>query len=207
MSNPFVLKEVSLPNKDAGAKMADSNPQLIDVVSSFKKIREIGDYLAMNDGDKFFGNSNTGNVYDMDYGILELFLGWTSAAGSLPYSVFGSWVKNTEATANSVTGAKEDTGYIAGATLGSTKKQWDWSVAYDYRHVKADAVVGQFNDSDFLGGNTGGKGHRVSGALKVHKNTTLVATFFLVNKYDASHGSKAGQKYNRFQFDVKVKVK
>jgi hypothetical protein len=40
--------------------MDDSNPQLNDVVASFKKIRAIGDYLAANDGDNF-----SGNRYDM----------------------------------------------------------------------------------------------------------------------------------------------
>lgn len=166
-------------------------------------------YSEWNSGSpKFFGNSNTGSTYDMEYTILEAFWGWASKVGALPYSVFGSYVKNTKAKANATTGDEEDTGYILGATVGKTKKQWDWAAAYDFRHVKADAVLGQFNDSDFLGGNTGGKGHRLSGALQVHKNTTLVATLFLDNKYDASHGSsKAGKKYNRLQVDLKIKVK
>lgn len=159
-------------------------------------------------GSKFYGNSNSSSMYDMNYGILEVFLGWASQIDDLPYSVFGSWVLNTEATANSMTGDEEDTGYIAGATVGKTKNQWDWAVAYDYRHVKADAVLSQFQDSDFLGGYTGGKGHRVSGALQVHKNATFVATWFLDNQYDGSHSSgKAGKNYNRLQFDLKVKVK
>ncbi|MFC1760494.1 putative porin [Planctomycetota bacterium] len=158
----------------------------------------------------FYGNDNSGGgtpVYLMDYKLLELFLSWESAFGSLPYSVFGSWVQNMDAIANSVTGDKEDTGYIAGVTLNKPQKQWDWQLAYDYRQVKADAVVGQFTDSDFFGGNTGGKGHRVSGGLQLQKNTQLVATFFIDNEYDASHGADTGKKYNRIQLDLKVKFK
>jgi hypothetical protein len=196
---------------------AVGNPStLVGGIGYFDYISLEGQQMLSNEwssgSNTTFGNDfitiGSNKVYRMDYNLLELFLGWKSKVSNLPYSVFGSGVMNVDAKANTVTGDKEDTGYIVGATLNKTKKQWDWSLAYDYRHVKADAVVGQFNDSDFLGGKTGGKGHRVSGTLQVHKNTKLVATLFLDNKYDASHGSsKVGKKYNRLQVDIKVAVK
>ena len=163
---------------------------------------------AWGGGNKFFGNSASGNSYDMDYKILEFFLEWHSKLMNMPYSAYGFFVSNTDAKNNATTGKKEDSDYNIGATLNKAKKQWDWQVAYDYRDVKADAVVGQLNDSDFLGGSTGGKGHRIAAALQLAKNTQLALTHFFANKYDASQGtSKEGKKYNRLQIDIKVKVK
>ena len=42
-----------------------------------------------------------------------------------------------------------------GATLNKAKDPGSWQFEYDYRDIQADAVVGKFNDSDFVGGGTG----------------------------------------------------
>ncbi len=160
--------------------------------------------------DKFFGNDNTGKggVYRMNYQIVESSLGWQSVIAGMPYSVYAAGVINVDAITNSVTGDKEDTGYNVGFSLNEAKKKWDWQLSYDYRHVKADAAVAQFNDSDFLNGNTGGKGHVVAGFLQLAKNTQLGVSCYINNKYDASHGpTKAGKKHERLRIDLKVKFK
>ncbi len=56
MKKSYISKEISLPSKNSPPNFKASNHYLTDVVASFKKIRELGDYLAINDGNKFSGN-------------------------------------------------------------------------------------------------------------------------------------------------------
>jgi hypothetical protein len=144
----------------------------------------------------FFGNTAApGNVYASDYDLIELFVEFGTAMGTLPVAVFGDWVKNTVASTD------EDTGWLVGATLNKAKDPGSWQFDYNYRKVKLDAVVAQFNDSDFVGGGTGGKGHRFSFAHQFTKNVVGGLTYFL-DEYD---GRKDDANYDRLQADVVVK--
>jgi hypothetical protein len=85
--------------------------------------------------------------------------------------------------------------------LNKAKDPGSWQFDYNYRKVKLDAVVAQFNDSDFVGGGTGGKGHRFSFAHQFTKNVVGGLTYFL-DEYD---GRKDDANYDRLQADVVVK--
>jgi hypothetical protein len=144
----------------------------------------------------FFGNTAApGNVYASDYDLIELFVEFGTAMGTLPVAVFGDWVKNTVASTD------EDTGWLVGATLSKAKDPGSWQFDYDYRKLELDAVVAQFNDSDFVGGGTGGKGHRFSFAYQLTRNVVGGLTYFL-DEYD---GRKDDANYDRLQADVVVK--
>ena len=146
---------------------------------------------ALYDSD-FFGNSNTGSAFDNDYDIAELFVQFDTKAGNMPISVYGNFVKNT--TAN-----KHDQGYLIGTVLNKAKKPGSWQAGYEYRDLEADAVVGTFTDSDFIGGGTNGKGHKIIGAYQLAKNLQAAVTYF-VNEYGNDNTD-----YNRLQLDIKLK--
>jgi hypothetical protein len=74
---------------------------------------------------------------------------------------------------------------------------------YDYRDLQADAVVGQFNDSDFVGGGTGGKGHRFNLVYQLAKNVQASLTTYL----STITRTATDVDYNRLQADVVVKFK
>jgi len=144
----------------------------------------------------FFGNTAApGNVYASDYNLLELFAEFGTEIGKLPVAVYGDWVKNTAASTD------EDTGWLIGGSLNKAKEPGSWQFDYDYRKIDLDAVVGQFNDSDFVGGGTGGKGHRFSFAYQLTKNVVPGLTYYL-SRYD---GRKDNADYNRLQADIVVK--
>jgi hypothetical protein len=46
--------------------------------------------------------------------------------------------------------------------VNKAKKQGSWNFRYNYREIEADAVLGTFSDSDFIGGGTDGKGHELN---------------------------------------------
>jgi Putative porin len=145
-----------------------------------------------------FGNSGmTGNpdAYESDFDLLEFFVEYGTEIGGTPVAVWGDWVKNMVAVSN------EDTGWLIGGRINKAKDPGTWEFSYDYRDLELDAVVGQFNDSDAIGGGTGGKGHRFGFAYALAKNTQAALTYFA----GEFNGRNANEDYDRLQADIKLK--
>ena len=88
-----------------------------------------------------------------------------------------------------------------GATINKAKDPGSWQFEYDYREIQADAVVGQFNDSDFVVGGTGGKGHRFGFSYVLTKNVVPA-----INYYAAQYWGRNDDKdYGRLQVDIVLK--
>jgi len=144
-------------------------------------------------GTRFQGNANAGGLYLSDYDVAELFGEYAFDLNSKPAAIYATYVKNTSAS----TGA--DTGWLIGTKYGKCKEPGSWELSYDYRDVEADAVLGAFSDSDFIGGGTDGKGHRFGYTYQLAKNLQGALTYFLNEK-----GSQETD-YNRLQADLVFK--
>jgi hypothetical protein len=129
-------------------------------------------------------------MYSNDYDLAELFGEYGFKYGDKPAALFANYVKNTVASGG------DDAGWLIGGKLGKCKAPGSWQVSYDYRELDADAVLGAFNDSDFIGGGTNGEGHRFNFAYQLAKNLQGALTYFLDQKADDDHD------YNRLQADV-----
>jgi len=149
-----------------------------------------------DDPDEFFGNSNAGGVFTSDYDLLELFAEFGTELAGLPVAAFGDWVHNSVAVDES-----EDTGWLVGAIVNKVKKPGSWQFEYDYRDIELDAVVAQFNSSDFIGGGTGGKGHRFSFTYQLVNNVAMALTWY-DNQFQ---GRNDDVDYDRVQADLLVK--
>ncbi|MBN1360880.1 MAG: putative porin [Sedimentisphaerales bacterium] len=136
-----------------------------------------------------------GNTWASDYTLIELFAEYTTKVFDLPFSVFGDWVHNVDAITD------QDTGWLVGTTINKAKDPGSWQFSYDYRDLEADAVVGAFTDSDFIGGGTGGQGHRFAFAYQVAKNVQAALTYFL----DTIDRSGPDLDYSRLQADLVLK--
>jgi len=130
-----------------------------------------------------------------DFDILEVFAEYGTKLGALPAAVFVSWVKNSSAVTS------EDTGWLAGTKLGKAKASGSMEFVYDYRDLERDAVVGAYSDSDFLGGATGGKGHRFGINYQLARNVQYAMTYF----HDESTLQDPDLDYRRLQADLKLK--
>ena len=151
-------------------------------------------YLPLyDDGDSFGNWTNIDGEYEYGFNIWEVFADYTFKAGEQPVVVYGNYLQNTEAD-------EEDTGWIFGVKYGAAKNIGDWDAEYNYRMLEANAVVGAFCDSDFAGGGTDGKGHKVKFGYQVAKNAKLGLTYF-VNEL----GADGGDDYNRLQLDLETK--
>lgn len=158
-----------------------------------------------NDPGEFFGNTRidadpdpveTDFVFASDYDLFELFLELGTEVAEMPVLAFGDWVRNTVAVDDD-----EDTGWIVGAQLNKAKEPGSWQFAYDYRDLERDAVVGQFSSSDFLGGGTGGQGHRFALAYMLARNVAASVTYY-DNEF---HGRNDNVDYDRVQVDLGLK--
>jgi len=150
-----------------------------------------------DDGDAFFGNTQApGDVFASDYDLLELFAEFGTQVRGMPVTVFGDWVHNSVAVDEA-----EDTGWLVGGILNRAKDPRSWQFEYDYRDIELDAVVGQFTNSDFIGGGTGGQGHRFAFSYVVAKNVVAALTYF-DNQFK---GRNDDEEYDRLQADVIVK--
>ncbi len=149
-----------------------------------------------NNPGEFFGNTNVGGVYAGDYDLFELFIEFGTQFQGLPVAVFGDWVRNSVAAASG-----EDTGWLVGVQVNKAKDPGSWQFEWDYRDIELDAVVGQFNDSDFIGGGTGGQGHRFAFGYMLAKNVASTLTYYR-DKFD---GRNDDVDYDRLQADITVK--
>jgi len=144
--------------------------------------------------DEAFGNTFTTiggeSYYTNDYDILEGFAEYGFQIGERPAAVFGNYVQNTAASTS------EDEGWIIGCKFNKAKKPGSWELSYDYRDLEADAVIGVFSDSDFIGGGTDGKGHRFGLRYQLAKNLQADLTYFLNER-----GSN-DDDYRRLQADL-----
>jgi hypothetical protein len=140
----------------------------------------------------FLGNTaTTTGKYAYGYDIVEGFVEYGTKIGGFPVAVYGDYAHNTSAPSGN------DNAWLIGTTFNKAKDPGSWQIGYDYRDIDSDAVVGQFNDSDFDGGGTGAKGHRFNFTYQLAKNFQFALTYFLDVKKDADK-----DEYHRLQADL-----
>jgi len=106
-------------------------------------------------------------------------------------TVYADYVQNL--------GAKDhDSGYVFGSKLNMS----DWSLGWAYQDIEADAVYAVLTDSDFGGGGTDSKGHKLSTSYAFNKKVKIGGTLFL-NDRNVDFGTE--QDYTRFMLDLSVK--
>jgi hypothetical protein len=144
---------------------------------------------------KWFGNNvnAAGTGYATDFDILEVFGEYGFKLNEMPVVVFGSYVDNLAAN-------KQDKGWLVGCSLNKAKDPGSWALSYNYRDLEEDAVVGQFSESDFIGGGTDGKGHVFSGQYQIAKNLQAALTYYLNTIKNSDDDS-----YRRLQADLILK--
>lgn len=184
-----------------GAQLGTMLPLTGDV----KLVAGAGYYRFNTEGKgTFFGPANAfwGNSFDpatstylYNYEEIEGFAELNFKLAGLPASFFVDYVVNTDADDN-------DTGWVAGVQLGEAKGKGSWQLGYAWQALEADAVFAGLTDSDFAGGVTDNKGHRIQGSYALTDKWILGLTY-LINESLVDTGP--GLDYNRFQLDMSFK--
>jgi len=146
---------------------------------------------TLYDSSDSYGNSvDSSGLYLNDYDLFEGFAEYGFDVSDMPVAVFGNYVQNTAAKTS------EDTGWLIGCKFNKAKEPGSWELSYNYRDLEADAVIGVFSDSDFIGGGTDGKGHQFGGKYQIAKNLQAGLTYF-INERGVDDDS-----YRRLQADL-----
>lgn len=190
--------DLSLYGIQAGLKHSwDKDTYLLGGLGyyAYDEVKGMADLDRDSAKKKFYGNSNNGTYYTGGYKMTNVFAEYAMMYGEMPVSVFGDYVKNNVAVSNG------DTGWLIGGKLNKMKKAGSWEVSYDYRELQKDAVLGIFCDSDFIGGGTGGRGHRFGVGYQITDNVQTGLNYFMNTK----NVNNVHQDYDRLQADVVVK--
>ena len=145
----------------------------------------------------FFDGDAQGNLLDSDgnylsgFELLEGFAEYAFALNDAKVTLFADYVNNLEAD-------DLETGWAVGANM----KQNKWQVGYAYQDLEADAVLGTWTDSDFIGGGTDGKGHVLSAGYSLTSKISLKGTLFL-NERNMDVGNE--EDFRRLMLDVSFK--
>jgi hypothetical protein len=160
----------------------------------------------------FFANSTNGNsTYTAftcqrllsDFNVVNALAQLEVPIGAYPLTFFVDYMQNDKAGVNSVAGSKLDSAYAVGATFNRASNPKTWEVGVVYQQTEADAVFGQFHDSDFGDGRTDTSGFVVKGAYAPAANWTISGTLFL-NELNNDAGSAITRDldYKRLQLDL-----
>jgi len=146
-----------------------------------------------NHGDSFGNSVDNGGEYLYGFNEAEVIFECRPAGILEKATVFADYV------ANVARDAEDNTGWLAGVSYGACKAPGSYEINYTYRRLEKNAVVGAFTDSEFIGGGTGGEGHKVNFGIQLAAKTKAALSYFL-NQV----GLEDGKEYHRFQLDINV---
>lgn len=136
-------------------------------------------------------------VYLYDYNLTQAFGLASFDIGQMPANVFFEYIMNSDASDN-------DTGWALGASIGQAKNRGEMQFSYYYADKQADAMLGLLTDSDFGGGGSDARGHRLHFTYGMSKTWAIGAQYF-INEVDVASGSKSD--YDRLMIDMQWKWK
>ncbi|MFO7761076.1 MAG: putative porin [Desulfobia sp.] len=136
----------------------------------------------------------------------------------LPFSVFGSYIVNLDADIDDLIdrgsdyagsnpgglltygGDDRDKGWLIGFDLGNKKKKGDWYLQYWYQELEDYAFPAVFVDSDFHGGGTNNRGHKLHARYFFTDHIYAQTTGYLTEREDESKDGKKDE--DRIQMDI-----
>jgi len=159
-----------------GLRFKDDSKVVFGQLSSKFKIGNAKTLLGATVYDYSNEDSVLGTIVDdgndtTEFGLYELF-GSVSLKTQLPIKIYGQYVQNSDA--NGIND-DDDTAWL----LGFGTKYNKWKFDYNYRETELNAVSGEFNDSDFAGGETDSEGHKLKIGYKIDKNFGVGLTYYM----------------------------
>ncbi|MGA2679406.1 MAG: putative porin [Sedimentisphaerales bacterium] len=161
---------------------------------SYGNLKDQNDLTKLWKGSSnFLGNTAAAGNYKYGFDIVEGFVEYGTKIADYPVAVYGDVAHNTDAPSS------YNNAWLIGATFNKAKDPGSWQLGYNYREVQSDAVVGQFNDSDFDGGGTNARGHWFNFTYQLAKNFQTALTYFI------DENITTNDKYRRLQADLVFK--
>jgi hypothetical protein len=212
-TNPDETGEAWMVGGQAGLEMKPSERLGFTAGAGYYNYEGAVGRTGFYQANEFFGNStklwrgrrDIGGVsyyyyyrgYAWDFNIVEA-LGVldVKVAGKGLLTLYGTYVDNIRADSLG-------TGWLAGAAARYGEDRGALKLYANYRRLEADAVIGAFTDSEFIGGGTDGKGWELGLAYGAAAGVDVGVTWFLGEKGIVPGAS--GSDYQRLQIDVQAR--
>jgi hypothetical protein len=141
-----------------------------------------------------------------DFAVINALAQLDFTVGNFPIVLFVDYMQNRNAEANAVTGDKLDSAFAAGVTFNKASAPKSWEVGVVYQQSEADAIFGQFHDSDFGDGKTDTSGFAVKAAFAPAASWTISGTLFINElNNDLGGATTTDLDYKRLQLDLNYK--
>ena len=201
----YWVNELSSSDKDV---VLQSGQLSIGLENDRLKVRfgaSIYSYLNIQSSENIVGSDNfSGNtgrlaedgenqLYANDYRLQNYFA--EVAFKDLPVIFFYDTVVNHRVK-------EQNSGYLLGFSVASTKSSFPIKFKYSYREVEKESIFGLFADSDFIGGGSDGRGHAAKLSYGLTNGVKLGYTYFQNEKKISQVNPIA---YQRSQADIAVK--
>lgn len=142
------------------------------------------------------GNTTTAaGTFRDDFNVIAFAseLAFTSILGQ-PLTLFGDWTRNESAS-------DDEGAWVSGVRVGKvTEKLGSWRALYLYKRVEPDAVFGAITDSDFGGGGTNHKGHRLGLEVGLNKYVSAAITYIRTDEVEGTQN-----RVDTLQVDANIK--
>jgi hypothetical protein len=185
----------------AGFNVKPSDKVGVTAGASYFSFQRTKGYPGFYKPASFYGNSTmtvgTGKGYLWEFKEFEV-LGILDAKlnDKTSLRLTGDFVNNSGADSL-------NTAYLVQGTLNYGKDKGSLKLFANYRKVEADAVIGIFTYSDFIGGGTDGKGFELGCSVGLDKNASFDVTYLLDKK--GIKESETETDYKRLMVDFSTK--
>jgi len=158
-----------------GVNVSGSAASLSLAVSYYDYVRYDSDYKYAG-GNTISLVDNTTVLNAGDFNVVEFLARGKIDRWRYPVEVFVDYARNLGAAGPY---ADQDTAWSIGGQIGRNRAQRDWSVAYRYASIEANAVPGAFCDSDF--GYANRKGSEAKFKYNIYDPLTIGATLYVTD--------------------------
>jgi len=143
--------------------------------------------------------------YVSDFNVINPFVEIGFPVAGLPLVLLADFAVNPSADDLAGFSDNNDLAWMVGCVLGKCKDPGSWEAGYNYRQLQPDSLLGLFSDSDFAGGGTGGRGHKVWVGYQIAKNVKAKATYFCNDRNSFRNDGTDESFYHRVQVDLELK--
>lgn len=148
--------------------------------------------------------NDDGDLAAGDFNVLDVVAEVGAKLGDIPVKLVVDYAVNVAEDAHGASQFEgKDTALAGHLAIGKCKKKGDWEIKYKYAYIEANAVPGDFCDSDF--GHANRKGHKLSVGYQPFKKASLHVTGLLTEPKDVLKGAKS-YDHLTIQTDLVVKL-
>lgn len=167
-----------LNSAQVAVKSKIGESQGVMLTGAFYHYEGIKGQARLDSTNTYADNTMTGTPagYAYQYGIADVGLEYSFPIFGQTFYFIGNAAMNTAID-------QERSAHLVGFKINRLKNKGDWAVAYDFRRVERDSLIGAFTDAESFGGGVNGEGHRLNIGYQAGSSWFVAVTAFVGKKF------------------------